>query len=195
MKRINLTGLFLLSILVSSCDFWGKEIGRCDLTEAQQKLFPYEEGQVISFIDNTETSIDFTVTDSKFKWNQGRPADEAYDYYTYRVKSVKLKSSQSNINFQLIVNGFNCCDRDYCELEVYPCRFSFASSMEGNFLNDTFDSIEINNKVYYDVVEGIYHSISNFPSSPDVVTQLFYNKTYGILQIKRDGADYLTLNP
>jgi hypothetical protein len=24
--------------------------------------------------------------------------------------------------------------------------------------------------------------------------QLFYNKTYGILQVKKDGADYLTLN-
>ena len=52
----------LVLILVTSCNFCkNKEIGICDFTEAQKKIIPYENGQVISFIYNKADVIDFNV--------------------------------------------------------------------------------------------------------------------------------------
>ncbi|MDR2840210.1 MAG: hypothetical protein LBV75_02935 [Paludibacter sp.] len=175
-----------LAVLVSSC-YRVKDLGTFDLTNAQKQVIPYEKGQVISFIDSTGRSIDLTVTESELFWNQGRPNDEGWDYYHYRVKTATLKSAQnSKISFVLMIDAYNCFEEDYCKFEV--AAFSFNVDVEGNFLTGTFhDSIEINNKVYYDVIEA-----ENTYPNP---TQLFYNKTYGILQFKKDVSGiFLTLN-
>ena len=51
-----------------------------------------------------------------------------------------------------------------------------------------YKSLEINGKVYFDVVE-LKDGFTNY-----WFKQLFYNKTYGILQINRDDKNSLTIN-
>jgi len=64
------------------------------------------------------------------------------------------------------------------------------------YLTENYKSLEINGKVYYEVVEQKYNSTvyDGRGGQSKVFFQLFYNKTYGILQINRDGENFLTIN-
>ena len=79
--------------------------------------------------------------------------------------------------------------------EVTSPHYEIHYDNEGKFLEYgtfTHDSKEINGKVYYDVVEC--NTSNDVNGKPTIPTQLFYNKTCGILQINRDGENFLTLN-
>jgi len=172
--------ILILPAVLASC---GKEITRYDLTEAQKQIIPYEKGQVISFIDSGGQTIDLTVRENKTEW--------AFinDYLMYRSKLVSLKSESSILSISLEINSEDrCFGKDHCSFKIgiYGEYFDLIVDTKGNFfINSSMafhDSLQINGKVYSDVVEKNEGS-----------KQLFYNKTYGILQVKGNGANILTL--
>ena len=198
MRVINLIILILLAILATSCG--GKEIGRCDLTEAQKQLIRYKKGQIICFTDGNGQAVNFSVTESELSWLRQDIDEESSfgsDYYTYRRKLVKLESSSNNLEIFLWIDSEGCLSEKLLSSFVIAIgygqptiwEFSSWSDAAGNFLiinSATFhESIEINGKVYYDVLEQKNHRDDS---------RLFYNKTYGILQINRDGENFLTIN-
>ena len=193
--------LALVSVFAfSSCK--GEEICRSELSEGRKQLIPYEKGQVISFIDIKEQVIDLTVTESKMEWWQIKKDGFTDDYSSTQVKSVTLKSISGNIEISLEINADGCfSDGGYSMLDISINNnwgIVLLSDTEGNLWTDSntsfHKSIEINGNVYYDVfeqkIDAAVHYGEYFPSK-----QLFYNKTYGILQINRDGKNFLTLNP
>lgn len=211
MKTIILIFLTLLVILVSSCNSCGKELGRYDVTEAHKQLIPYKDGQSISCIGSAGQSIDITVTKSDFSWFR-HDIDEDYcgDYIMFKVAGVHLKSEPNDIQIGLAIGASDYFYGNYDGLlnvtikpdNVYTRwqHFFLYSDAEGNFIPDTstsfHKSIEINGKVYYDVVEQNRVLADEGISKPyRILLQLFYNKTYGILQINRDGENFLTIAP
>ena len=204
MRTVNLILLALLAIFAfSSCK--GEEICRSELSEEKKQSIPYEKGQVISFINAKRQVIDVTVTESKMKWWQEKEDGFTNDYSSTQIKSVTLKSIPSNIEISLEINADGCLSGgpygDYSSLNISienKLGFVLMSDTEGNLWTNSntsfYKSIEINGKVYFDVVEqkidAAVHYGEYFPSK-----QLFYNKTYGILQINRDGKNFLTINP
>ena len=77
--------------------------------------------------------------------------------------------------------------------------FHIYSESKGNFLTvdnviTVHNSIEINSKVYYDVVESKFIPNRQIIGEPGISMQLYYNKTYGILQIIREGENFLTIS-
>ena len=202
MKTKILFTIIILSALVSSC-VRGKEVGRCDLSEAQINVIPYKKGQVISFIDSLGQIIDLTVTKYELAWGKTEYGGSGFheDYIKTREATVTLELEPNYlINFRL--SPYACVNNkgDYCMLSIYlfqfGSQFNFFFDIEGNFLFVTtryYDSLEINGKVYYDVKET-YHNRNDYATSPPYKTmQLFYNKEYGILQILKDGENFLTL--
>ena len=187
-KRVIL--LALLAVLASSCK--GEEDYRLKLTEVDKQMIPYRLGQTVSFINSSGQVFDATVTEDKtdwWVWDEGLSVDR---------RTVRLQSEFDNIDIELWVNG---CDRyvdsinfvrilvrDFSQFRLY------YDSKEGGFLEQTpyeeeyfyfYDSLEINNKVYYDVVED---------KAFNGATQIFYNKTYGILQVAKNEEIFLTRN-
>jgi len=183
--------ILILPAVLASCR---KEVGRYDLTEAQKQIIPYEKGQVISFINSEGKTDNVTVTENKLYWDEeiidsGGFIDNCVMFF--KTKKVTLKSEEGNlvIYLKLIANGkdvspgyVNCSFL----IDIRPIGYfdlSNAFDTEGNFLiGGIHDSLEINGKIYYNVIE-----------KTQVPIQFFYNKTYGILQIKRNGENYLTL--
>jgi len=207
MKTKKIIFLVVLIVLISSCD---KEIGRCDFTEAQLQTVPYEHEQTIGFINSEGNVIDLVVT-SKLTWNKvGGDGLFGGEYSMYRMNSVLLESEPDNIKIRLWNSAYNCLlGEDYSSLEIYITKFVGGRlehevyldfDPDGNFLffkdSPFYDSIEINGKVYFDVVEyssnnTIYDGVGG---KEEVFQLVFYNTTYGILQVKRDGENFLTIN-
>jgi len=199
MKPNILIILTLLAGLVSSCV--GKD-KRCVFSEEQKKVIQYEKGKVISFIDETGLPVDAVVIKSEIFLSKEREGGFFGKNIILNHKKATLTIEAFDLDIEL---GFNCNECPYSE--SYGCSlmiseqkyrswsFGFELDAKGNFLinNSTafHNSLEINGKVYYDVVEG--NRLLQTLDKPDINWQLFYNKEYGILQIKIDGKDYLTI--
>ena len=199
MKTKKIILLALIAVFASSCK--GEEIRRCGLTEAEKQLIPYELKQVVSFINSEGRDIDLTVISSETKWDKEKEDGISDDYVSFEIKSVILKSDPNNLKIELRIANSDCLYGENNSLLWITINDNWSvflnSDTEGNFLIDNFvsfhKSIEINNKVYYDVAEKKY----NWTTFDGVngQYQFFYNKTYGILQVNRDGKNFLTLNP
>ena len=204
MKTKALVILTILFVLTSSC---AKEIRRCKLAKAEKELIPYELGQIVNFTDRDGQVIELTVTSSKTVWHKETKGTFRNDYFSNEEKVTILKSENNNIDIKLEIYNQICNPYDYdlniedygslyIWLELYGSRLYsiIKTDTKGNILPTTIhDSMEFNNKVYYDVVEK---SGSEYTHDVylDTVWQLFYNKTHGILQINKEGENLLTID-
>lgn len=203
MKSKILIAFLLLTGFSAICSC-SRELKRCNLTEAQKELIPYEKGQTISFLDKSGQTVNLTVIKSELGWEQDRQGSGfKVDYISCRYISVKLESEPNNFDISLYLKAGDCLSgNDYCSLEIWippsPHQgyFVFSSDLEGNLSHNQYfhDSIKINNKVYYDVVECEFLRIYWSIDEPEISMQLYYNKMYGILQIIRDVENFLTIN-
>jgi len=199
MKTKILTSLILFAVLITSCNkpvYQNRE-----LTDVDKSMIPYELGQTVSFVGAEGQPLVLTVTEDTIRFVADRQMDNLY--YKYSSRSVSLQSE--NLRIFLSVNSYN----SYKSREGYNfinvsvntntettwVYYAIYYDKEGNFLeqggNFIYGSKEINGNVYYDVVECKTDKGVNGQSV--VPTQFFYNKTYGILQINRDGENFFTL--
>ncbi len=187
MRIIEIILLAFVAVLVSSCK--GEEDIRLKLTEADKQMIPYKLGQTVSFINSSGQVFDVTVTEDKTDWwvlDEGVSIDR---------RAVRLQSEFDNIDIELFVDGCIYADAiNFVRISVSDCGLFelYFDSKEGQLLDHTpyeevyfYDSLKINNKVYYDVVED---------KVLDGIRQFFYNKTYGILQVNKNGEPLLTRN-
>jgi len=188
--------LALFAVLITSCN---RPVYEYYLfTDVDKQMIPYELGQTVSFIDSEEQPFILTVTRNTTSSVSERMMDNFYIVFSERI--VNLQSE--NLRIKLYVVGKNPKDK-YNVIDVFIgigvevnepyCRIYYDK--EGNFLeqgdNSIHDSIDIDGKVYYDVVEC--NTNTSLDWQPTIPTQFFYNKTYGILQINRDGENFCTL--
>jgi len=188
--------ILILPVVLASCN--EKIVAYNDLTEAQLQLIPYEMGQVISFIDGAGQTVDLTVTRNELKWFRLSSGGLIEDYIEYRWKFVTLKGGYFKIELDLVADDDFPKKKVKSKYRYVNCSltvnigsgrsFYLTADPEGTFFNSYnssmafHDSMEINGKVYYNVVEQNKES-----------KQLFYNKTYGILQFRNSGINELTL--
>jgi len=206
MKTKNIILLILAAILAASSK--GEEVESFDVTKMQKQLIPYENEQIIRYIDSAGQAVDITIIKSEQTWIRG-DFEEDDEYVIRRRKSTTLKSELENFEIDLFFypkydhltenySGWFCIDIKLNTTDWW-CHF-FYSDEDGNLTSDypyyiieTHKSLEINGKVYCDVVEQRYTGLAYDDRVVD--SYLFYNKTYGILQIDRDGKNILTIVP
>lgn len=196
MKTKKTILLVLLVGLIVSCN---RPVYRdYKLTEVDKQMIPYKLGQTVSCIDSEGQLFILTVTEDTTYISTGREWDNLYVEYSYRV--VRLQSETLSITLSIISNK---PDDRYNTIRVFigvgvDVAFSYYEiyyDKEGKFLEQggsiLHNSIDIDGKVYYNVVECNTNRGVNW--EPTVPMQFFYNKTYGILQINRDGENFCTL--
>jgi len=198
-KTIILLALALVAVLATSCKS-EEEVERLDLTEAQIQSIPYEKGQVVRFINGAGQVVNFTVIKSKLSWSQE-------DEVMYRVRSASLESESDNFRINLGISGSNHYSTSL-DIQIrrgtnmdWNWMHFLSVDVEGNFRISTYgytstsfhESLEINGKVYYDVIEQKSEYEGTYLRR--IPIQLFYNKTYGVLQANREGQNVLTIVP
>jgi len=191
--------LILIAVLVSSCWYWfDYSYTKACFSEADKQIIPYKLVQTVNFIDSLGQYFILTVTrDSLFLvWE--------YDDYCFERKEVYLQSDHNNflISLTLSANYDNI-------INIYIRQFNFNFRLfynsEGMFYTNTeyntqyyHESMEINNKIYYDVIECIGKNIF-YANKPEQVQEylsmrILYNKTYGILQLDEEDKTLFMIN-
>ena len=206
MRVINLIILILLAILFSSCI--KDKYTSFKLTKEDKLMIPYELGQTVNFIDSLGQSFALTVIEDTIKWWSERESYALYDeYLTWNERTVRLQSEHNDFEISLSVfaNGIHHHgghESNYIYIKTTDSSVSFALAYDKKWRFLTYNpdwwhsqyfhnSLIINNQIYYDVVED--NGYDRVKSIYDTSTQVFYNKAYGILQI-RDGVNILTIN-
>ena len=211
MKTTHWIILTILAVLLSSCCH-PKEKAKLQFTKAQKQLFPpYQQDSIYSFVDQQGNTVDLQVTQRNKWWNQEDAWDDGYcpaDYIRYESEIIELNSTSNDFSIQFQMSFYVSWEtdpwltwhKDYCLLDIKTnivyhswkesVDAGFKISNKGAYLVDStsfYENIELNNHVYQNVVEMVQTIRNNIP------VQLFYNKEYGIIQIKVDNESYLTL--
>ena len=194
MKIKLLIILILLVDITDSCVM--RKTYYLELTEVRKQSIPYKLGQVISFIDSTGITFDATVIEDITDWDYAEDDDVVYTQY----RRVRLKSDSANFDITFSVHGSAAKGNPF-SIYIDISEFSFLIlhlDKNGNFFTETkfereyqylHKSIEINSKLYYDVIEGI-----NCYDNGDKYSSILYNKTYGILQLENKDKVLFTIN-
>ena len=196
MKTKKTILLALLTGLITSCT---RPVYQShELTEVDYQMIPYKLGQTVGFIDYEGQPFILTVTEDTTRFSMSRQMDNLYYMYssrTVRLQSEKLRiflSIDSHRSFE-VYNVINVSINT--NIETTWSYYAIYYDKEGKFSEygggSIHDSIDIDGKVYYDVVECNTNKGAN--EQPAVPTQFFYNKTYGILQINIDGENFCTI--
>lgn len=211
-KKQLLLSLILTIFIFTNCE--GKELCRSNLTDAQKLLIPYELGQTLSYIDNNGQIIDFIVTKNELALNKDDQDGRLDgDYYSYQRKTIELKSDANNLKILVQLFANSCYPKEHSgQLRIntnikwknyLSSRLAFYSKHDENavFYTDKeiifHENIVIKNMLFHDVLEqtGTFSLLDGVGGEFNFSKQLFYNKTYGILQINIDNENYLTLIP
>ena len=196
-------------VFVSSC-CKSKEVERWDLSEADKQMIQYDLGETLFFIDSLGQAFSLIVTSNSTTWHTYfiETHENCEPYRSINVKSVTLLSDNDYVNsISMLVNFNSWGYKSNCiDFQILPLGYFFGLFYDdfGQFITENtygpqyfYDSLNINNKIYYDVVEREerhnhrYNENGEFISLPD---QLFYNKEYGILQMKIEGRDFFTID-
>lgn len=185
MKRLHILLFAIMVATAVSCDI---AVERVPLMAYQKQMIPYQKGQKICFTDARGETTLFTTKDVITEWNWDEEAIVKFWLQEYKVNL----QSESGDQISLRIGTFSCDDyflyNPYNEVNIMleGLHFSLSFDCAGKFYADAaqkiYDTLSINNKEYYDVV--LKGNGNN---------QLYYNKTYGILQLRKDGKDILTL--
>lgn len=207
MKAKHLVILLGFLILPPSCICNNRKIGNVYLLPAHQESIPYKKGDICSYIDKKGNTIRFFATKQKHNKMQVNVQEggACSDYFVFEEEVITLKSELNNSEIGEI-NLINSIDYEYDNnwqlqfdnnisrlfiflgsINNYP-HFKLKCNQDGKFLtnHETFfyKTIEINNKIYGDVIE---HRL-------DDKNSVFYNHVYGILKLTQSGEDILIIN-
>ena len=188
MKPKVLIIIILITVLEPSCH----KYTYFELTDTDINMIPYKLEQTVNFIDSLGQNFVMTVKEDNNTWELQSDIEKG----EYRI--VRLQSEQSSLSFKLSVSGSDRMSY-YGILDVYIKPFCYLISYNkdgqfttGNAYSSTkqyyHNSLEINNTIYYNVVEyikvetfGYYDENKAMDSLP---MRLLYNKTEGILQLE-----------
>ncbi|MDR0830612.1 MAG: hypothetical protein LBN95_10970 [Prevotellaceae bacterium] len=187
-KILGLIALILTTVLAFSCR--KDKVRYYKLTEIDYQMIPYKLGQTVNFVDSLGQSFVLTVIKDTITEGAIDTKYESIDRWL-----VSLKSELRNFWISLVIeekwNFYKHISITTSTFNSYSFLISYDN--EGKFVTDTtssfdkqynYDSLEINNKVYYDVVENIIcKAHTSHENENKIPIGLLYNKTYGILQL------------
>ena len=189
MKTKFLIILSLFSFILFSC--WKREYTYYKITDTDINMIPYRLEQTVNFIDSLELPFVMTVKEDYITWVLYS------DIVKGECRSVILQSKKNSLPIELLVGASeNEFEKKYISIYINPFGFWIRYDLDGQFVTDTegenkqyfHDSIEINNKIYYNVVE--YIKVEDFGYNDEILSKdrlpmrLIYNKTEGILQLE-----------
>ncbi|MCM1531341.1 MAG: hypothetical protein NC048_05420 [Bacteroides sp.] len=183
MKKIHWILLIVLTGMLSSCK---PSPGRYSVTVLERQMIPYQIGDTVRFRNEHGETITLTFAQETSKW------DLKEDNMLEEHRSITLQSESKAYKLFLTMLAWGEYGYAYRCIAVVlnspHVQGDIAYDSKGNLiiykhLWVLYDSISIDGHTYYDVSE-------DNTSSP---YQSYYNKTHGVLQMKKDGKAVFTL--
>lgn len=180
--------LFILcAVLFASCTAF---VDRYDeyyyLSESVRQMVPYQLGEEVRFTDETGSQIMLTVEKREDYWWKFSER-ELESWFQYRNIKLQSSNSQHGIDLKLEEWHFIFTHAPRISLAFQPLGKTMVIDfdLEGHFTIPQKDSIMIGGWMYYDVAETqmVYDGLNN--DKKDTL-QCYYNKPYGVLQVKEN---------
>ena len=154
------------------------------LTTIEKQMIPYELGDTVRFVDE-KGALSLLTVDRDITYEE--PYSGSFSEMLYEVRDVRLSSERGDLSFVLDVAAWRRWNNHSPHIYIYMKKnkdFDFAIYYDSKGNIGNYDSLEINNHTYYDVAVAESRGV-----------QLYYNKTFGILQVTQDGKNIFTLVP
>lgn len=184
MKKYGL--LIVCATLFASC---GKHTEYYYLSDTVKQLVPYQLGTTERFTDENGNTLALTVESIKDDWWSISEHPPVITELHFQCRNIKLQSENGSDGIDLTISAW---DQDI-DLTFRPCgkQVTIGFDASGNLfarLGDSitvYDSILIGGQMYYDVVrtQKLHYYSGCYQLGP---LQCYYNKPYGILQVKEN---------
>lgn len=206
MQKVLMTGFFLL-LLSSCCTEEPVETARFELSAHEQALLPYQVGEKIGFVHSNGFSFDFTVTDSRLEWKKYVNFCEwnccGNDYFSYQVKTAVLESAYPNLHIELSLGGTRFSEYEsnvltieinYRQLVQFPYDSLVVFRCDSLTKTEYYDSVLLNNRMYYDVVSKEPESHFLSPDSSAFMLKSVYFNKLGLIQLEMSTNETFTIS-
>ena len=206
MNKILLT-LILFLIVSSCCREDSIETARYELTADELALLPYSKGQKINFVHSNGYSFDFNVIEDKIEWKEYHDFCEwnccGNDYFSYQVKTTILESTYPKFHLEFSLGGTRFSDYypQVLNMEINSRHFiQFPYDTLTNFICDSisqttyYDSISLNNQMYYEVFMRKFDSHNFINDSTVLVPMSVYFNNLGLIQLEMSNYETYTIN-
>ncbi|MCM1042578.1 MAG: hypothetical protein NC324_05890 [Bacteroides sp.] len=206
MKKIHvIIPIVLASLIFFSC---GKP-ERIPITTVQRQLIPYQKGDTIRFTDEKGNLITMTFTKEISKWLEREEGMSPSLMEEERTILLQSDSGRYSLTLKLLSWDIGANPK--------TLNFSIESPFEnaegkarynensGDFVIDEWRQVEANldfeRYTIFDVLDNVmignhtYCNVSFYEnaSQRNKTKTSYYNKTHGVLQVKKDGKAVFTL--
>lgn len=191
MKTIHWIILGIITVFVFSCT---PKPTRYPISEIiDRPMIPYSVGNRVRFINEKDDTITLTTTKETSSWFLFE------DIFLFERREILLQSDSCDYSLSLLFNSWETeiignrkIFISFCQPIDDYCNGFVSYDAAGNFKQCVYDSLLINNKIFYNVSlqEDNYIVYPNQNHS----TQTYYNKTYGVLQMILDERPVFTLD-
>lgn len=185
MKKLLILTSIVLLVIPTSCNK-GKLIGEYYLTDEMKLQIPFNGFEKISFTDNIGGKITLASGHRSRTITKVMECLNCKNYYYFETAQICFSNDFYRINLSMEASTTN---KFFISLAFGETGFSYVFSnnlplSKENLIKQEvfYDSITINNNIYYDVFGNPLHHTGIIPVTPYPVF-CYYSIEYGVLKI------------
>ena len=175
--------IIFVFFIFSSCCKESIEVNRYNLSDEEKMFIPYLNNQTIPFYHSNSFDFNVKVTNLDTEFLRTKTEHCGENYVSYEIKTAQLQSEIPELNISISITS-----------KVFNPIISI--NINNSFLQKDitdgpdFDTLSIDNMNYLDV-----YQIENNISDTTIIypEKVFYNRTYGIIQIIMTNHDKFTI--
>jgi hypothetical protein len=185
--------LTLISLLSACIPCHTTNIELPPIPDSIINLIPYKNEQTIKFKHSAGSEIEFKTQRTQ-KWDYSGCSECCKYSYHYQTDQTWLTTDYPLFNMNLMIYSFDSLNYN---LDIYVGQSSVGlpankEMIKQYFSENLFDSLTINDKMYYDVLK-LYTSHWTTGSADIVPDSIYYNYSFGILKIIMSNEETYTL--
>lgn len=200
-KIIALIPVSMVFFIFSGCCKKPVELGKYNLNEEVKKYLPYSSNQTFEMIHSNGNVSTLIVTEFNKSWLKEQDHFMTFceqDYFLYENYDVAISCDYPfmNMDFNLYANIYTEeFTMNFCMNHNHNITFDIDKN--GEYILDStiiyYDTIILAEKEYYDVIEKNFDTYVYNSVDTSIFYSAFFNKKYGLIQIKTSENETYTL--
>ncbi len=204
MKNLYIFFLALLGLILSACPSPERVlVAEYPLPDSLAQIIPYNNGDTVVMLGDSGQKILFEVSKVR-AWEEKnfnycglvRPRQIEYIRYEYIKATLSSYYPEITINLTLYPKKLFIDSLALLKIEIgnkYYCNFYYDTAFVAIEDTELLDSITFRSQTFYNVVKG---KLTNYLQDSNAVyfTELYYNKTYGIICLKMSDNEQFVVN-